>query len=238
MQQYRNRYNMLRILKGFNMSGFTKLFSDIVMSTIWREDDKTRIVWITMLATADAEGNVSASVPGLADAARVSVEDCRRALSNLAAPDPDSRTKDFEGRRITEIEGGWHIINYIKYRNRNPSRAAYFRQYRENRKKTEIKTLHNAPQSTNVTQTDQLHPPATVALRNSTQAEAEAEAERGKSPHASLSQQIRADRSFGKCCIYCGASSKSDSGRMVWRERLPFCQLACYEKWQKQKKVR
>jgi len=30
--------------------GYTKLYSSIVASTMWREDDKTRIVFITMLA--------------------------------------------------------------------------------------------------------------------------------------------------------------------------------------------
>ena len=42
--------------------GFTKLFNTIVTSTIWQEDDKTRIVWITMLAIADASGIVGASI--------------------------------------------------------------------------------------------------------------------------------------------------------------------------------
>jgi hypothetical protein len=31
-------------------------------------------------------------------------------------PDPDSRTKDFEGRRIDTIEGGWLLLNHSKYR--------------------------------------------------------------------------------------------------------------------------
>lgn len=95
---------------------YTKLFSSIIMSTIWREDDDTRIVWITMLALADKNGEVQASVPGLADAARVSVEGCREALIRLMAPDPDSRTKTDEGRRIAEISGGWELLNHGKYR--------------------------------------------------------------------------------------------------------------------------
>lgn len=96
--------------------GFTKLFNTIVTSTIWQEDDKTRIVWITMLAIADADGIVSASIPGLASVSNVSVDAARTAIKNLLAPDSDSRTKDFEGRRIEEIDGGWRILNYLKYR--------------------------------------------------------------------------------------------------------------------------
>jgi hypothetical protein len=96
--------------------GFTKLFNTIVTSTIWQEDDKTRIVWITMLAIADAHGLVNASVPGLASVANVSVYAARNAIKTLLSPDADSRTKDFEGRRIEELDGGWRILNYAKYR--------------------------------------------------------------------------------------------------------------------------
>lgn len=52
------------------MSGYTKLFSSIIDSTIWRESKETKIVWITMLAKADRYGVVEASLPGLADAAK------------------------------------------------------------------------------------------------------------------------------------------------------------------------
>jgi len=96
--------------------GFTKLFNTIVTSTIWQEDDKTRIVWITMLAISDPYGIVSASIPGLASVSNVSVDATRTAVKNLLSPDPDSRTRDFEGRRIEEIDGGWRILNYVKYR--------------------------------------------------------------------------------------------------------------------------
>lgn len=69
-----------------------------------------------MLAIADAFGNVFAAIPGLASVANVSIEAAEKAVSNLLAPDPYSRTKDFEGRRIEVIDGGWHILNYGKYR--------------------------------------------------------------------------------------------------------------------------
>lgn len=95
---------------------YTKLFNSIITSTIWSEDDKTRIVWITMLAIADKNGEVQGSIPGLARIAGVPVEDTRAAINKFLAPDPDSRTKDDEGRRIEEIDGGWHLLNHRKYR--------------------------------------------------------------------------------------------------------------------------
>ena len=95
---------------------YTKLFNSIVTSTIWSEDDQTRIVWITMLALADKNGEVQGSVPGIARIAGVTVDACRAAIGKFLSPDPDSRTKDDEGRRIEEIDGGWHLINHRKYR--------------------------------------------------------------------------------------------------------------------------
>lgn len=69
-----------------------------------------------MLAIADADGIVSASIPGLAKVANVSVVDTEKAISNLKAPDQYSRTTEFEGRRIEDVDGGWMVLNYVKYR--------------------------------------------------------------------------------------------------------------------------
>ena len=95
---------------------FTKLFGSITTSTIWSESNETRIVWITLLSMADRHGRVWASIPGLARIAAVPVEAAREAISRFLGPDPDSRTKDNDGRRIEEIDGGWRLINYLKYR--------------------------------------------------------------------------------------------------------------------------
>lgn len=96
--------------------GYTKLFSEILDSTVWREPHPTRLMWITMLAMADKNGEIMASVPGLADRARVSMEDCQTALACFLAPDAWSRSKDYDGRRIEEIDGGWRLVNFEKFR--------------------------------------------------------------------------------------------------------------------------
>lgn len=95
---------------------YVKLFSRIVTSSLWCEDSDTRVVWVTMLALANEYGEVAASIPGLARAANVPREKCESALNKFLAPDPDSRTKDHEGRRLETIDGGWHILNYELYR--------------------------------------------------------------------------------------------------------------------------
>ena len=40
------------------MSSYTKLHNSLLASTIWREDDKTRLVWITLLVMTDRHGLV------------------------------------------------------------------------------------------------------------------------------------------------------------------------------------
>lgn len=98
------------------MNGYTKLFNSIVASTIWSEPDETRIIWITMLAMANQRGVVETSIPGLAVLARVHVDKCREAIATLESPDLDSRSQEYEGRRIQKVDGGWLILNHAKYR--------------------------------------------------------------------------------------------------------------------------
>ncbi len=115
-------------------TGFVKLFSSIVTSSIWCEDDATLRVWVAMLATANIDGVVEGSVPGFANLSRVGIPACEAAILKLSSPDPYSRTKDHEGRRIEEIPGGWRILNYRQYRERaqdkDGSRAPYMRSRR------------------------------------------------------------------------------------------------------------
>ena len=95
---------------------YTKLFSTIVTSTIWTEDANTCKVWVTMLAIANKHGEVQASIPGLAQICGLALDDVEKAVAKFLSPDKYSRTKDAEGRRIEEIDGGWSLINHAKYR--------------------------------------------------------------------------------------------------------------------------
>lgn len=99
-----------------SMAGYTKLFSSIIASTVWRGSKDTKILWITMLAMSDRNGVVEGSIPGLADMSRLSIPEAQAALAELLGPDEFSRTKDHEGRRIEAIDGGWAILNHAKYR--------------------------------------------------------------------------------------------------------------------------
>ncbi len=107
------------------MAGFVKLDSGILASSVWSEPIETRIVWITILAMADRGGFVAASLSGVQRAANLPIEDVEKAIQTLQSPDTDSRTSAHEGRRIEKIEGGWIILNYSMYREK---------QYKESQK--------------------------------------------------------------------------------------------------------
>jgi hypothetical protein len=95
---------------------YTKLFQSILTSTIWGEDDQTRIVFITLLAMADKNGEIICTIPGLARIASVTIDQAEKAIKKLESPDKYSRTAENEGRRIEQIDGGWRLLNHEKYR--------------------------------------------------------------------------------------------------------------------------
>lgn len=96
---------------------YTPLDSQIIHSSVWREADHIRLVWITMLAMANRDGYVKCSIIGLADAAKVPLEKAEHAIERLKSPDRYSSDRT-DGRRIEETDGGWMILNFLIYRQR------------------------------------------------------------------------------------------------------------------------
>lgn len=96
---------------------YNKLFSKILDSSIWLAPDPHRLVWITILAAMDEDGNIFfASVANLAARARVALPDAVEAVKAFENPDVDSADPENEGRRIERFPGGWHVLNAHKYR--------------------------------------------------------------------------------------------------------------------------
>lgn len=56
------------------------------------------------------------------------------ALERLGAPEPDSRSPDHEGRRLVRVDGGYVVLNFVKYRDRDYSNATRQRRWRERNK--------------------------------------------------------------------------------------------------------
>lgn len=172
---------------------FTKLHESLVHSTIWREPNHIRVVWVTMMAIADKHGEIQASVPGLADLARVSIQECEEALSCFMSPDPYSRSKDFDGRRIEEIEGGWALLNHPKYRMLASKDDQKERTAERNRKLRERKKT--------VTRDAPLR--SVTILRDIADADTEANTEREREETRSLAPVVSSGRKFPDHAAIC-----------------------------------
>ena len=122
------------------MSGYSKLDCGMLNSSVWQEPHDVRVAWVTMLLLTDYHGQVRAAIPALAMHNAVSISRMEEIIQIFMSPDPYSRTKDYDGRRLIEIDGGWQVINYPKYRDglKSPDRTNAERQarYKANKKVT------------------------------------------------------------------------------------------------------
>lgn len=110
---------------------FVKLDCTMIDKSIWSEDSETRVVWITLLAMADADGLVEAAIPGIASRSKVSLEYTEKAIDKFQQPDKYSSNLSNEGRRIERIDGGFKVLNYQQYRDKDYTAAARQRKYRD-----------------------------------------------------------------------------------------------------------
>lgn len=99
-------------------------------------DSDTRIVWLTLLAMRNKDGEIFSSMVGLSHAARVGLEATKAAMAEFLAPDPESTTKEHEGRRLEEIQGGWRLLNHdrIKAEATAANKANYMQGYMKNKR--------------------------------------------------------------------------------------------------------
>lgn len=177
--------------------GYCKLFSTVTQSSLWSESYPTRLLFISMLAAADAEGFVEASVSGLARLGNITIEEARGAIAALEGPDVDSKDTEYEGRRIVKVEGGWVILNYVKYRTRKDeeSRKRYIREYMRKYRSKEKTEVDSGKQDVNE---KGLRKPQ---AEGEEEADAEVKRERGRSAphtHESLELKLEQERIAGK----------------------------------------
>lgn len=85
------------------------------------ESKDVRILWIALLAMADPNGFVDASLPGLANFANLSKEEVEKALAVLMSPDEYSKNPSNDGRRVEKVARGWQILNYAHFRAWTPN---------------------------------------------------------------------------------------------------------------------
>jgi len=113
---------------------FTKLDRGIAQSSIMAEPPVVFKVFVTVLAMSDPDGIARVSPVFLATVCHLLLDEVHAALSKLEMPDPESRSLEAEGRRIRRVDGGFLVINYLKYRGRSLKEAEAERKrlYRQN----------------------------------------------------------------------------------------------------------
>lgn len=184
---------------------FVKLDQGILDSTLWVDRD-SREVFITSLLLAEPRelrnptpqievrslsmtgfvvppgwyGMVNAAGVGIIRRALVDTEAVLAALERLCAPDPESRSADFDGRRLARVDGGYVVLNYIKYRERDYTGAERAQRYRERRRLLTASRRDSTP-----------------SRRDITQAEVEVEVEgKTKTPHVARAARSEGFESF------------------------------------------
>jgi hypothetical protein len=146
-----------------------RLDSRITRSSLWREPEYVRCVWIAILANKDENGYVEATYEWLRGESNLTEDDDGRkfatALECLESPDPISKNKEFEGKRIIRVDGGWLVTGHEKYRLREDEiregtrlRVARFRENLRNSSKNDNVT------SCNVTRENVTLPPVSVSV--------------------------------------------------------------------------
>jgi hypothetical protein len=120
------------------MAGYGKIWSGITESSLWDGSKEARLLFVTLLAKADGVGFVEAAPSGLARLANLTRAEIDSALAELTSPDPESKSKTADGRRVAIVPRGVCVVNYEEYRARrdDEERRQYMREYmREYRKK-------------------------------------------------------------------------------------------------------
>jgi hypothetical protein len=135
MNKEQNIENQPRLIIGQNdkiRETYTPLHRSILTSSRWTNGDPAaKLVLVTFLALKERNGFVAASVPGIAKQAGVTVEAARKAIDELKSPDPDSRSKQDEGRTIEEVEGGFRFLHNDAYLERARARPSTDKRERD-----------------------------------------------------------------------------------------------------------
>lgn len=99
--------------------GYTPLYDHMLSGTLYGRWPHTGI-WACLLSRASREGVIDEVPASLAAAIGIDAETLLRCIHDFMQPDPGSRTKDHDGRRLELLDPkrdwGWRVLNHGKYR--------------------------------------------------------------------------------------------------------------------------
>lgn len=226
---------------------FVKLDTGILDSTLWVEKDQ-RDVFLTALLMAEPRqfdepqaqievdsmeltgfmappgwyGFCPAAGPGIVRRALADQDLGMRALRALGAPDAESRTKLFDGRRMIRINGGYLILNYMLYRDRDYAAADRMRALRERRRQsvtanTRNTYMNNGSSASTVTaNTRNVTPNVTPVRANMRNAVTESDAVRANVTQAEAEAEIKAKQSKSLCASPARLDAENPEGAELW----------------------
>lgn len=98
---------------------YGKIFRQIFASSI-AQDYHVRHMFMDMIVLADSDGVVDMTHESISGQTGLPVEQVRQLIAILEKPDPQSRTRDYQGARLVKMDEhrnwGWRVVNYCKYR--------------------------------------------------------------------------------------------------------------------------
>ena len=181
-----------------NVMSFVKLDCGLLQSSLWL-DHEARIVFITALLMAEPfetrefmaqidtnelketgwevppgwYGFVAAAGVGIVRQSGVDFDLGMKALVRLASKDPDSRSSAYEGRRLVRVDGGYLVLNYDKYRERDYTNAERQRRWRESHKGNALPNDSNEVLDNNALRNDDITARNTSRSRSRSQKQKE-----------------------------------------------------------------
>lgn len=141
------------------MNYWVPVFSKIVDSSLWREDDAVVKVFLTMLAKKDMDHIVRANAFMIGEWAKKTEAETIKALAVLSKPDTKRLEKQpFDGRRIEKVSEGWLVLNGQFYKDmmqkakRREYKADWQADYRKkgkpsDREKRYVKAVENGDEA-------------------------------------------------------------------------------------------
>lgn len=244
---------------------YVKLDCGIVKSTLWM-DREAREVFITALLMAEpttiekptpqlevrnlnetgwmiqpgAYGFVDAAGVGIIGFARIDMEAGMAALERLGSPELSSRSQAHDGRRLARIDGGYLVLNFAAYRDKDHTAKDRMRRFRERQKEARHAVTSRNGDVTQRVVTD------SIGQKAEAYAKAEQESEGAHTPPTDLNgqsrrtkteracrlppdftltddrrevavaEQLDPDRTFAKFCDYWRAAAGAKARKLDW----------------------